>query len=56
LELALQRARFEAAHARRQYDAVDPTNRLVAGTSAACLPSLQMDDPAAPPGVIFQAT
>jgi len=31
LELALQRARFEAAHARRQYDAVDPTNRLVAG-------------------------
>jgi hypothetical protein len=27
----LQRARFEAAHARRQYDAVDPTNRLVAG-------------------------
>jgi hypothetical protein len=31
LELALQRARFEAAHARRQYDVVDPTNRLVAG-------------------------
>src|SRR5271166_2141027 len=31
LELALQRARFEAAHAHRQYDAVDPTNRLVAG-------------------------
>ena len=31
LELALQRARFEASHARRQYDAVDPTNRLVAG-------------------------
>jgi hypothetical protein len=31
LELALQRACFEAAHARRQYDAVDPTNRLVAG-------------------------
>ena len=31
LELALQRARFEAAHARQQYDAVDPTNRLVAG-------------------------
>jgi hypothetical protein len=31
LDLALQRARFEAAHARRQYDAVDPTNRLVAG-------------------------
>ena len=31
LELALQRARFEAAHARRQYDAVDPANRLVAG-------------------------
>lgn len=31
LELALQQARFEAAHARRQYDAVDPGNRLVAG-------------------------
>ena len=30
LELALQRARFEVAHARRQYDAVDPANRLVA--------------------------
>ena len=30
LELSLQRARFEVAHARRQYDAVDPTNRLVA--------------------------
>ena len=31
LELALQQARYEAAHARRQYDAVDPVNRLVAG-------------------------
>jgi DNA invertase Pin-like site-specific DNA recombinase len=31
LELSLQQARFEAAHARRQYDAVDPANRLVAG-------------------------
>jgi DNA invertase Pin-like site-specific DNA recombinase len=31
LELSLQQARYEAAHARRQYDAVDPTNRLVAG-------------------------
>jgi DNA invertase Pin-like site-specific DNA recombinase len=31
LELALQQARFQAAHARQQYDAVDPTNRLVAG-------------------------
>ena len=31
LELALQQARFEAAHSRRQYDAVDPANRLVAG-------------------------
>ena len=31
LELALQRARFEASHARRQYDAVDTTNCLVAG-------------------------
>lgn len=31
LELAQQQARFAAAHARRQYDAVDPANRLVAG-------------------------
>lgn len=31
MELALQQARYEAAHARRQYDAVDPDNRLVAG-------------------------
>src|SRR5450631_1979440 len=31
LELSLQQARCEAAHARRQYDAVDPANRLVAG-------------------------
>jgi DNA invertase Pin-like site-specific DNA recombinase len=31
LELALQHARYEATHARRQYDAVDPANRLVAG-------------------------
>jgi len=31
LELALQQARYEAAHGRRQYDAVDPANRLVAG-------------------------
>jgi hypothetical protein len=31
LELALAQARYEAAHARRQYDAVDPVNRLVAG-------------------------
>ena len=30
-ELALQQLRYEAAHARRQYDAVDPANRLVAG-------------------------
>jgi DNA invertase Pin-like site-specific DNA recombinase len=30
LELALERARFEADRARRQYDAVDPANRLVA--------------------------
>jgi DNA invertase Pin-like site-specific DNA recombinase len=28
-ELALQQARYEVAHARRQYDAVDPDNRLV---------------------------
>jgi DNA invertase Pin-like site-specific DNA recombinase len=31
LELALQQARYEVAHARRQYDAVDPAHRLVAG-------------------------
>ena len=31
LELSLQQVRYEAAHARRQYDAVDPGNRLVAG-------------------------
>ena len=31
LELGLEQARFEAARARRQYDAVDPDNRLVAG-------------------------
>src|ERR1700684_2399322 len=31
LELSLQQARYEAAHARRQYDAVAPANRLVAG-------------------------
>ena len=30
LELALREAHFSAAHARRQYDAVDPANRLVA--------------------------
>ena len=29
-ELALAQARYEADHARRQYDAVDPANRLVA--------------------------
>ena len=29
--LSLQQARYEATHARRQYDAVDPANRLVAG-------------------------
>ena len=28
--LVLQQARYEVAHARRQYDAVDPSNRLVA--------------------------
>jgi DNA invertase Pin-like site-specific DNA recombinase len=31
LELSLQQARYEASHARRQYDAIDPDNRLVAG-------------------------
>jgi hypothetical protein len=30
LELSLRHARYEAAHAHRQYDAVDPANRLVA--------------------------
>jgi excisionase family DNA binding protein len=29
-ELSLQQARYEVAHAQRQYDAVDPSNRLVA--------------------------
>ena len=31
LDLALEQARYEATLARRQYDAVDPDNRLVAG-------------------------
>lgn len=31
LELALERARYEAQRARRQYDLADPENRLVAG-------------------------
>ena len=31
LEMALRQARYEVAHARRQYDFVDPANRLVAG-------------------------
>jgi hypothetical protein len=31
LELALERSRYEANRARRQFDAVDPENRLVAG-------------------------
>jgi DNA invertase Pin-like site-specific DNA recombinase len=31
LELALERARYEATRARRQFDAVEPENRLVAG-------------------------
>jgi len=31
LELSLEQARYEAARARRQYDTVDPDNRLVAG-------------------------
>src|SRR5207237_8637185 len=30
-ELALEQGRYEVTHARRQYDAVDPDNRLVAG-------------------------
>ncbi len=30
ITLALEQARFEVVHARRQYDAVDPDNRLVA--------------------------
>lgn len=29
--LSLEQARYEVSHARRQYDAVDPANRLVAG-------------------------
>src|SRR5215469_6934233 len=31
VELAIEQARYETARARRQYDAVDPDNRLVAG-------------------------
>jgi hypothetical protein len=31
LDLAFAQARYEVAHARRQYDSVDPANRLVAG-------------------------
>ena len=31
IDLALKQARYEATLARRQYDAVDPDNRLVAG-------------------------
>jgi DNA invertase Pin-like site-specific DNA recombinase len=31
LETALEKARYEARYAQRQYDAVDPQNRLVAG-------------------------
>lgn len=31
VELAIEQARYEAARVRRQYDAVDPENRLVAG-------------------------
>jgi hypothetical protein len=31
VELALEQARYEAGRARRQYDAVDPDNRLVTG-------------------------
>ncbi len=31
MELSVERARYEAARAHRQYDAVDPDNRLVAG-------------------------
>jgi hypothetical protein len=33
IELALEQARYEAARANRQHDAVDPANRLVAGDS-----------------------
>ncbi len=35
VELALQQARFEAAHARRQYDAVDPTTGWSPASSSA---------------------
>jgi hypothetical protein len=35
LELALEQARYEEKRARRQFDAVDPENRLVAGELAA---------------------
>ena len=35
LEIALEQARFEAARAGRQYDAVEPENRIVATDSSA---------------------
>ena len=37
VELALQQARFESAHARRQYDAVDPDNRLWSPASSSAV-------------------
>ena len=40
LELALEKARYEVGRARRQYDAVDPDNRLVAGELVLCQFSL----------------
>jgi hypothetical protein len=36
LELALERARYESKRARRQFDAVEPENRLVAGELEVC--------------------
>ncbi len=36
IELTLEQARYEAARSHRQYDAVDPENRLVAGDLERC--------------------
>jgi hypothetical protein len=45
LVLALQQARYEVAHAGRQYDAVDPDNRLVAGGEQIFLLQSLLHDP-----------
>ena len=49
VEFALEQARFEAARARRQYDAVDPDNRLVVA-------SLSDDGTSVSPRCVFWKT